>query len=330
MYFTSKINNILFIAEVGSNHEGNFIEAKKTVLSACKSNADVVKLQIYTAKNMVSPKYDLKRFKHFQKLELSIKQNIELCKIIKNNKKKCSASIWDVDQIKIFNKYIDIYKIGSGDIHNFEIIKKIVETKKPIIFSTGLSNFSDIKETLKFINSINKKYLKKKVAILYCNTAYPTPIQDIRLGTIKYLNNKFNLTTGYSDHTIGDEVLIYSYLFGAKIIEKHFSLNPKLKTFRDHQISFDKNATNKYLTKIRKLNNISNIKENNLSVSEITQDNITSFRRSLYAKENIKKGERFNIDKIISLRPYKGKSSKFFFKILKSKSKKNYKPGDLI
>tara|TARA_B100000787_G_C16180327_1_gene291420 strand:- start:635 stop:1711 length:1077 start_codon:yes stop_codon:yes gene_type:complete len=330
MHFTSKINNIFFIAEVGSNHEGSFEEAKKTVLSACKSNADVVKLQIFTANNLIAQKYDLKRFKHFKKLELTIKQNLELCKIIKKYKKKCSASIWDVEQIKTFNKYIDIYKIGSGDIHNFEIIKKIIQSKKPIIISTGLSNTRDVEETLNFIKSIDRKYLKTKVALLYCNTAYPTPIQDIRLGTIEYFNNKFNITAGYSDHTIGEETLIYSYLFGAKIVEKHFSLNPKLKTFRDHQISFNKEDTNTYLKKIEMLEKISNIKKNNLSKSEILQDNITSFRRSIYAKANIKKGEILDKDKIISLRPYKGKSSKFFFKIVKTKSKKNYKVGDLF
>jgi N-acetylneuraminate synthase/N,N'-diacetyllegionaminate synthase len=330
MHFTSKINKIFFIAEVGSNHEGNFNDAKKTVLSACKSDADVVKLQIFTANNLVAPKYDRKRFKHFKKLELSIKQNIELCKIIKKYKKKCSASIWDAEQIKNFDKYVDIYKIGSGDIHNFEIIQKIIQTKKPIIISTGLSNFKEIEETLDFIKTLDKQYLKKKVALLYCNTAYPTPIEDIRLGTIKYFNEKFNLTTGYSDHTIGEETLIYSYLFGAEIVEKHFSLNPKLNTFRDHQISFNKEDTNIYLKKIEMLHRISEIKKNDLSKSEILQDNITSFRRSIYAKKNIKKGETLDINKIISLRPYKGKSSKFFFKIMKSKSKKNYKIGELF
>ena len=330
MYFTSKNNKIFFIADVGSNHEGSFNEAKKTVLSACKSNADVVKLQIFTAKNLVAQKYDRKRFKHFQKLELSIKQNIELCKIIKKYKKKCSASIWDVEQIKNFDKYMDIYKIGSGDIHNFEIIQKIIQTKKPIIISTGMSNIKDIEETLGFIKSLDKQYLKKKVALLYCNTAYPTPVEDVRLGTIKYFNDRFNLTTGYSDHAIGEETLIYSYLFGAQIVEKHFSLNPKLKTFRDHQISFNKEDTNIYLKKIATLHKISEIKKDNLSKSEISQDNITSFRRSIYAKKNIKKGEMLDVNKIISLRPYKGKSSKFFFKIINSKSKRNYDIGDIF
>lgn len=88
MYFTSKINPLLFIAEVGSNHEGNFKEAKKLVINACNTDSDVVKLQILKAENLVSKKYDSKRFEHFKKLELSISQNKQLLKIIKSKKKK--------------------------------------------------------------------------------------------------------------------------------------------------------------------------------------------------------------------------------------------------
>ena len=88
MLFNSKVNPILYIAEVGSNHEGSFPEAKKLVINASKSKADVIKLQIFTSKNMVSKKYDKKRFDHFTKLQLNKSQNIELLKIIKSYKKK--------------------------------------------------------------------------------------------------------------------------------------------------------------------------------------------------------------------------------------------------
>ena len=87
MYFTSKINPVLFIAEVGSNHEGNFNEAKKLVLNACNTDSDVVKLQIFKAENLVAKKYDNKRFEHFKKLELSVSQNKQLFKIIRSKKK---------------------------------------------------------------------------------------------------------------------------------------------------------------------------------------------------------------------------------------------------
>ena len=285
MLFSSKVNPVLFIAEVGSNHEGNFSVAKNLVKRACQSNADVVKLQIFTAKNMVAEKYDKNRFDHFKKLQLSKKQNIELFKIIKSYKKKTSASVWDIDQISYFKKYIDIFKIGSGDIHNFQIIKKILGTKKPLIISTGLCNLKDIKLTVNFIKKIDSNYLKKKkLAILHCNTSYPTPAEDSNLGTINFLKKFFDLNIGYSDHTIGDETLVFAYLSGATIIEKHFSNDIEKKTFRDHAISLNKISVNKYLNKINNISRYLRIKKT-LTESEKNQNNLFSFRRSVYTKK---------------------------------------------
>lgn len=330
MEFNSKVNPALFIAEVGSNHEGIFSEAKKLVFNACKSQADVIKLQIFSAENMVSKLYDQDRYNHFKKLELSQKQNIELFKIIKSFKKKTSASIWDVDQIKFFNKYIDVYKVGSGDIHNFQIIKKILNTGKPLIVSTGLSSMSEIKETLDFVKKNNKSYfLKKKIAILHCNTAYPSPKEDSYLGTIKKLQEKFKINVGFSDHSIGDEILVYAFICGATIIEKHFSNTLSKKTFRDHQISLNKNLVNLYLKKIRDVSKYLKVKEG-LSYSEKKQKNTSSFRRSIYAKQNINIGQKFSENNVICLRPFKSNSSKNYFKLLNKRSKKKYKAGDLI
>ncbi len=330
MLFSSKVNPVLYIAEVGSNHEGNFSEAKKLVINASKSKADVVKLQIFTPENMVAKKYDQKRFNHFKKLELNKNQNLELLKIIKSHKKKTSASIWDVEQIKFFHKYIDIFKIGSGDVHNFQIIEKIIKTKKPLIVSTGLCSLKDIKLTVDFIKKLDKTYItKKRLALLHCNTSYPTPANDSNLGTIKHLKDKFNLEIGYSDHTIGDETLIYSYLSGAKIIEKHFSNNIKKKTFRDHEISLDKKSVNIFLDKIKKISTYFGTKKK-LTNSEKKQNNLYSFRRSIYAKKDISKNEIFSEKNIICLRPYKKNNSVKFFQFIKKKAKKSYKKGDLI
>jgi len=331
MYFNSKINPILFIAEIGSNHEGNFSEAKNIILNACKTKADVIKLQIFSADNLVSKKYDKERYKHFKRLELSIEQNIKLCKLIHSKRKKCSASIWDVDQVDIFNQYIDFYKIGSGDIHNFEIIKKIISTNKPLIISTGLCNLTDINKTLSFINKTNPNFIKQgKLAILHCNTAYPTPKDDSYLGTISYLKKKYKIKIGFSDHSIGDEVISYAYVLGAQIIEKHFSNNVKKKTFRDHAISLNKEGVDRFIEKINTIKNYFRVKYK-LTDSEKNQKNLRSFRRSIYAKKDINKGEIFSNDNIISLRPHNVKfSSLRYYNLIKKKSKKTYKKGDLI
>ena len=111
--FNSKVNPVLYIAEVGSNHEGSFSEAKKLVKNASQSKADVIKLQIFTPENMVAQKYDKKRFKHFKKLQLDKKQNLKLFKIIKRHNKKTSASIWDKDQVSFFKNTLTYLKLGQ-------------------------------------------------------------------------------------------------------------------------------------------------------------------------------------------------------------------------
>ena len=333
MYFKSTKNPCYFIAEVGSNHEGSFKRAKKLVIEAAKSNADLVKIQIYSSKNMVNKKFDLKRYKHFLKLELTVKEYIKLAKICRTYKKKFSASVWDENVIKELNKYIDIYKVGSGDLDNYQIIKKIIKTQKPIIISCGLANLEEIQKTINFINKIDKNYLiKKKIAILHCNTAYPTPFEDVNLKNINFLKKKFNLDIGYSDHTIGSEAIKVAYCFGAKIIEKHFSNTLKSKSFRDHQISLDRKGVNKYLSQISKYKKLLNYKKNKLTKSEILQKNRFSFRRSIYAKEKIEKGQLFSNENITCLRPLKinGIPASKYFNLIGKKSKRNFKIHDLI
>jgi N,N'-diacetyllegionaminate synthase len=323
-----KKKDFLFIAEVGSSHLGNFRKAKKIVKLACESGAHCIKLQIFTAKNMVNPKYDIKRYEHFKKLELKDSQYIELLKIIKRNKKISCVSIWDKEIIKKFNNYVDYYKIGSGDLNNFEIIDKIIKFKKPIIISTGLSDITNTQRTIKFIQKRMPLYKnRKKIAILHCNTAYPTPINDSLLGTIDKLYKKFKLTTGYSDHLVGDSGIIYAHALGAKIIEKHFTDNIKDNRFRDNQISLDKKGVINFLKKVKFF---SSSKKLNQSKSEKKQNNKISFGRSIYAKKNILKGEKFSKENVISLRPFKGISASFIFQIYGKRAKKNFKPGDVI
>ena len=118
----------LIIAEIGGNHEGNFNYAKKLVQKAIKSGVDVVKLQIYDGQNLVSKIESKKRFNHFKKFELTKNQHIYLAKLCKKNKVGYSASVWSVNSISWINKYLNFYKIGSGDLTAYPIIKIIAKT----------------------------------------------------------------------------------------------------------------------------------------------------------------------------------------------------------
>ena len=162
MTFESKKNKVFFIAEIGSGHEGSFKKAVKMVNECCETEADAIKIQIYKAKTITSKKFSSERYKHFSKLELKINQYKELSKICRKKKKLFGASVWDESLISEFDDYLDFFKIGSGDITHYGLIKKIVKTKKPIIFSTGLCKMKEIKDLLAFIDSLDPEYLKKK------------------------------------------------------------------------------------------------------------------------------------------------------------------------
>ena len=331
MYFKSSKNKVYFIAEIGSNHEGNFKEAKKILKDCIKSKADCAKIQIYTAKNIVSKKFSKERFHHFSKLKLNVDEYLELAHLTKKSGKDFSASIWDVELISIFSKYLKFYKIGSGDLTNYEIIEKIIKTGKPIIMSTGLSSLKDIGNTIHFIEKNNKKYKNRNmISLLHCNTAYPTPIENSNLGSIIALKKKFKRPIGYSDHTIGDFVTLLSYLNGAKIIEKHFSINPEKKTFRDHQISFNKEQTDRFLNNINSIKRVNTKKKDLVTISERKQNNFNIFRRSIYVVKNIKKNDILDKNNIRCLRPFKGICATNYFKIIGKKAKKNLKPGTAL
>ncbi len=331
MNFKSKKNKVYFIAEVGSAHEGNFKNAKKILRDCISSKADCVKIQIYTAKNIVSKKFSSDRYAHYSKLKLSIDQYLELAHMVKNSEKDFSASVWDKELIKPINKYMKFYKIGSGDITNYEIIYEILRTGKPMIISTGLSTTRDIKNTLNFITDNSKKYTKKNmICLLHCNTAYPTPLENINLLTIKKLQTNFKRIIGYSDHTIGSLAPALSYLYGAQIIEKHYSLNPGKVSFRDHLISLDRAGVNNLLEEINSIEKVNQTKIKQLTKSEKNQNNYNSFRRSIYIKKNIKKNEKISEKNIKCIRPFKGICSSKFFNVIGKKAKVNLKKDNAL
>ena len=175
-------NGPLLIAEIGGNHEGNFTYAKKLVKLAIDSGVDVVKLQLYSGDMLVSPIESKKRFKHFRKFELTKKQHIYLAKLCRSSGVKYLASVWDLKMLDWIDRYLNFYKIGSGDLTALPIIKEFAKRGKPIILSTGLSNLSEIKNTIKFIQKENRVYKSKnKLAILQCTSSYPTIDEEISI-----------------------------------------------------------------------------------------------------------------------------------------------------
>ena len=188
-----------------------------------------------------------------------------------------------------------------------------------------MANLKEISDALKILSRNSKKM--NKITLLHCNSEYPTPFRDVNLLAMVELGKIFKIKFGYSDHTLGIEVPIAAAALGASIIEKHFTLNRRLKG-PDQRISLLPKEFNEMVSKIRNIEQ--SLGEINKKVTKSEFKNIKYVRKSIVANQNIKKGEFFTIKNLTTKRPGNGISPMLWHKILGKKSKYNYKKNDLI
>tara|TARA_B100000989_G_scaffold296386_1_gene279518 strand:- start:13153 stop:14178 length:1026 start_codon:yes stop_codon:yes gene_type:complete len=321
----------LLIAEIGGNHEGNFSYAKKLTKEAIKSGADVIKFQLYSGNRLVNSKISPKRNEHFKKFELTKNQHLKLAEMCIKSGVQYNASIWDTSMIDWVDKYLNFYKIGSGDLTAYPIISEFAKRGKPILLSTGLSNFSEIKKTINFIVKKNPIYKKKHmIALMQCTSLYPTNDVDINLSVIPELKKIFKYEVGYSDHSIGDLALLISYLKGAKILEFHFTDTRKNKKFRDHFVSLTKDEVIKLSLNLQRTKKLLGNPKKEAIRSEIKSGHLKSFRRAIYFNKNIAKGDIIKNEDIVCLRPNEGLDARKADLIIGKKSPKIFKALEKI
>ena len=306
------------IAEIGGNHEGSLDYAKKLLIDAAEAGADAVKFQTYFPDRIVSKIEDPERHKHFGKFSLGIEDYFTLSKLALENDVTFMSSIWDSESLADINDLVSIHKIGSGDLTNYPLIKKIVETNKPLIISSAMATIEEIDETVRFIEKENPAYIdSKKLGILQCVAMYGDPNDSYaNLNVIPTLSKRFpKHIIGYSDHTIGSYAANIAVALGAKILEIHFT-DDKSREFRDHHISI----TGKELNNLRKniAKTLSLMGSNNKSpVAEIeSKERISEFRRSCYFNQDCLAGDIVTAQNLTTLRPNKGIDAREYSKVL--------------
>lgn len=324
-------NGPLLIAEIGGNHEGDFQYAKKLTKLAIKSGADVAKFQIYNGDSLVNKIQSPERYLHFKKFQLSRKEHLYLAEMCVKNNVQYLASVWDIEALSWIDDYLSFYKIGSGDLTCYPILKKFAERGKPIILSTGLSSMKEINNAINFIRKTNKKYNhKNNLAVMQCTSSYPTIDLEANLKIIEKFKKNKNITVGYSDHTVGDLALKSAYTLGAQILEFHFTDTRKNQTFRDHKVSLNLNETKKLIIDLNRITKFmgSNIKKP--TISEVKSKNIITFRRGIYLNKNLTKGEIIQESDLIYLRPNVSIDTRNYKNLIGRKLKKNLKKLEKI
>ena len=313
---------VFIIAEVGNNHEGNFSIAKKLVRLAAKAGADAVKFQTFRTENFIRKK-DIKRFKQLKKFELSYEQFKSLKKLAHIKKIKFISTPLDLESADFLIKNADLIKIASSDNNFFPLIEKVLKSKKSIIISTGMTNITQIKDLTSYIYKvIGKKSAEKRIALLHCVTSYPVEDRFANLRSVEYLIKNSKLTIGYSDHTLGNDACIAAVAMGAKVIEKHFTINKKFSKFRDHALSADYTDLKNIVSRIRKVEK--QLGRFNKEIQKPEKKLINIVRRAVYADRDIFPGEKISIKNVKFLRP--SLTSNFFYlkKIIGRKIKKTF------
>ncbi len=290
---------VFIIAEIGINHNGNFETAKKMILEAKKAGADAVKFQTYKTELFVNKKYAPKQFEILKKYELNFDEFYKLKKFSDENNITFISSPFDMESLKfLIDIKISAIKIASSELSDIPLIKTAAKSKLPMIISTGLHY---IKEIDYVINKIRK--YNKKLILLHCVSDYPLSVENANLNSIKFLSDRYNLFTGFSDHSQDEFLDIIAVSLGAKVIEKHFTLNKRLKG-GDNAISIDIKDFKLHVEKIRAAERA--LGKNNKTISK-NEKKIRKFAlKGIYTITGLKKNKFEKSDKLITQRPLKG------------------------
>lgn len=309
------------LAEVGSNHNGSLEQAKKLIDVAVGAEADAVKFQIFKAEELSADEKTQRMLKEF---ELRREWIMELSEYAKRKNIMFLATPFDIEAVDLLDEInAPAFKIASGDLTDLPLIKYIAEKGKSIILSVGLGSLEEIREALDTIYSTGNR----NVALLHCVASYPTKTEDVNLKVIETLKQKFQIPIGFSDHTREVSIPIGAVALGANIIEKHFTLDRKLKG-PDHPYALEPEELKIMVKGIRDVEKALGSGTKNIADSE--KQGLVEGRRSIYAKVNISKGTTIRSDMLSILRPAVGIAPKYIDTVIGKKAKKEIKSYESI
>lgn len=329
----------LIIAEAGVNHNGSIELAKKLIDAAADAGVDYVKFQTFKTENLVSRKArkaeyqqrnvgepDESQFSMLKKLELSPAQHTELVEYCRKKNVRFFSTAFDLESIDFLNGLnLGLWKIPSGEITNYPYLKKIAQKGEPVILSTGMSDIQNIADAI----SILEKYgmQRSQITVLHCNTEYPTPMKDVNLLAMQTIGHQFGVNIGYSDHTVGIEIPIAAVALGAKVIEKHFTLDREMEG-PDHKASLEPSELKAMVAAIRNVE--AALGSACKKVTESEAKNIAVARKSIVAASEIKLGAVFTEENITVKRPGNGISPMRWDEVIGQKAKRDFLPDELI
>jgi N-acetylneuraminate synthase len=357
------MNKTTVIAEAGVNHNGSLDLAYQLVDAASAAGADYVKFQTFVAERLVTrmaqkASYQARntdnsgsQFEMLRSLELKPKFHRILADYSKKNNIQLLSTPFDIDSARFLVDEVGIetIKIPSGELTNAPFLLDIARLRKPMILSTGMATIGEIETALSIIafglvapaanepnlesfraafrSAEGQRFLSDYVSLLHCTTEYPAPLHEVNLYAMKTMRRTFQLPVGYSDHTPGIAVSIAAVALGARIIEKHFTLDKTLPG-PDHKASLETSELNELILGIRAVEQSLGSYVKIPRPSEIP--NIPIARKSLVAARSISTGELFSRENLTTKRPGSGISAIHFWDWIGQKASQNFNEDDLI
>lgn len=326
--FISDEHPVFIIAEIGVNHNGSLKMAKRLIDVASKARVDAVKFQTFNPETLVTKSaakasYQIKndgrinetQYEMLKRLMLPRQFHREL-KIYAEKKGLIFLSTpFSLDDARYLRKLgVQAIKVGSSDTDNTPYLSQIATWELPIILSTGMSDLKEIKNSVRVIQRAGCREL----VILHCTTNYPCPAEEANLNAIKTLKRNLGLLVGFSDHTSGIEASMIAVALGARVIEKHITLDKNLPG-PDHKASLDPHELTFMVSSIRKAERLlgSGIKQPLASEQNIAK----LARKSLVAAVPLSVGVALKEEYITIKRPGTGIPPKFLAKVVGKKLK---------
>jgi pseudaminic acid synthase len=325
-------DKIFIVAELSANHNQRKEVAIDTIKAAKRAGADAIKLQTYTPDTITidcdNEYFQIKEglwkgktlYELYQEAYTPWEWHEELFEIARNEGLICFSAPFDTSAVDFLENLDNpIYKIASFEIQDIPLIKYAAGCGKPMIISTGIANLEDIDRAVRACRETGND----DITLLWCTSVYPTPLKGLNLATIPNLKETFNVEVGLSDHTKGTTVPVVATTFGAKIIEKHFILDKSLGG-PDAAFSLDSDEFSEMVDGVRNATKSIGAVSYELS-EEVKLSRLSG--RSLFAVQDIKKGERFTRENVRSIRPGYGLKPEHLDYIVGKRASSDIKKG---
>lgn len=320
-------NRSFVIADIGSNHKQDLTLAKESISAAAESGADAVKFQSIQLKDLyLDPDNETSDF--IKKLEFPEKWHFllkEYCD--KQNILFFSSPTYfnAIDLLEEIN--VPLYKLASAQVGTFpQLVEKVAALQKPTIFSTGIASYDEILKTV----NIFRKYSNDQFIILHCNSIYPTPSEKVNLQLMKTYELMFGNPVGFSDHTVGTHISCAAVAMGAKVIEKHFTLNRNLKTPECSTFASDPPEFTALVRQIREIENSINFFQDRSQIQAEELNFKQGITYRMIAREYIRKNQIITEKQLNYLRFNEGINCKDSHEVIGKKATRDIKIGEII